>query len=696
MSAPPPRAPPAGAAPNGPQPPKKIIRKKPNADPLVARKKTLPKPPMARRPADWEARSRASETAGQNRSLRQLEVKAMDHKRKRSMNPGKWSEQPQGYVEEFPLVTTKKQLMELRFHIMQLNTKHGNLDVTDQDQFPRPVTLQRRDPRLPPAHRMALKEEMEDVPMDDAEAERIRQEKEAKEAQRALDQAKIAPVMKPNEPNKPQKKDKTQKTHAFHGRHSEEHKKALDLKYQETLPWHLEDAEGKSGVWVGHYVAGLSEVNCALVQTKENKFQMIPLTRWYAFHEKPKFNVLSLDDAENMMKQNKDVKRWVMRDRERELTQKEKADTRMFLGGRARVKTESYTSRAAPKSERRDDYELDMSGDEFQDDDETPGFEAEDEDAKEAKERIRREQAAANLFGEGDQSAVDQEERERELERLRLKKTGKEVVKRLVKLEHAMDYDAGTDSDRESDNPFAESEESEDENEEKKEGEENKEEEKKDAPSGTNTKGTATPTGKLKAPDSTKKNKLKRAGSPNLSESSEAESNRKKVKLAANKGTTSLGQSRSNTPLPGRPKGATSDGEMSDGGAKSNRPPMKQTTLGGVVPNSRPGSPPHPGSPSGSPPPTSGSSTPANDFIKPEEVMAAIDQHPNGVALAVLMKPFSHRIDATPNRSKPHLSTKSEWLGLVKRFGYLGPDKLIRRKTGAAQGGGSGAASPQS
>lgn len=100
-----------------------------------------------------------------------------------------------------------------------------------------------------------------------------------------------------------------------------------------------------------------------------------------------------------------------------------------------------------------------------------------------------------------------------------------------------------------------------------------------------------------------------------------------------------------------------------------------------------------PGSPSGSPPPTGGAA-PANDFIKPEEVMAAIDQYPNGVALAVLMKPFSHRIDATPNRAKPHLSTKSEWLGMVKRFGYLGPDKLIRRKTGA-QAGGSGAASPQ-
>ncbi|KAJ4383770.1 transcription factor IIF subunit tfg1 [Neurospora sp. IMI 360204] len=65
--------------------------------------------------------------------------------------------------------------------------------------------------------------------------------------------------------------------------------------------------------------------------------------------------------------------------------------------------------------------------------------------------------------------------------------------------------------------------------------------------------------------------------------------------------------------------------------------------------------------------------------------MAAIDQYPNSVALAVLMKPFSHRIDATPNRSKPHLSTKAEWLSIVKRFGYLGPDKLIKRKTGPAQ-----------
>lgn len=94
------------------------------------------------------------------------------------------------------------------------------------------------------------------------------------------------------------------------------------------------------------------------------------------------------------------------------------------------------------------------------------------------------------------------------------------------------------------------------------------------------SKGNGT-SGAKKASDAAKKGKsLKRPGSPNLSDSSENETTRKKVKTEAKsgvKGPSSLAPSRSTTPMPGRKGagGAASDGEGSDGGGhkgKDNKP----------------------------------------------------------------------------------------------------------------------------
>jgi transcription initiation factor TFIIF subunit alpha len=376
---------------------------------------------------------------------------------------GGWTENPQAGYQDFPLVMTKRSMLEgLRHHIMRLSKAKGDptkgkgeavMDVTDQDQFPRPVTLLRRDPRLPPAHRMVMKEES--TPVDSAEAaeyERARQIKADKEAQKALDQAQIAPVARPNEP-KAKPNNKKEKPTAFYGRNSDAQKKESKIHYEETWPWHLEDAEGKAGVWVGSYIASLSDLNVALV-IDGARFRMIPLERYYKFDEQPKFDRLSLDDAEKMMYEVKEIKRWVMKQKDQELMEREKNETRQFLRGPTRVKMESATSRMARRTERQDDFELDMSGDEFQDDDEAPGFENdEDEDAKESKDRIRREQVGANTFGAGEEDKVEQEEREKELEKLRSKMMGKDTVKTLKRLEHGQDYD-DLESGSEENNPF--------------------------------------------------------------------------------------------------------------------------------------------------------------------------------------------------------------------------------------------------
>ena len=428
---------------------------------MVARKRPTPKPVVPAQPV--KRPTFAAGGLGFKKKEEQetwvtddkTKVKLRDLDAHRQQNAG-WSEQaPQAM--EFPLVTTKRALLEgLRHHIMRLNRgskeKETVWDVTDQTQFPRPVTLHRRDPRLPPANRVVVKDEFVPTnPSDEAEAERMRQQKADREAQRAIDQAQIAPVVKGNEPPK-KPSQKTQKASGYYAKNTDEQQKQKGVRYEETLPWHLEDADGKAGVWVGSYVAGLSDLNCALV-IDGAKFRMIPLERYYQFNEKPRFNTLSLDDAERMMQANKDVKRWVMINRESEEKKREKDETRQILRGRVRVKTESSTSRRAPKTERQDDFDLDMSGDEFQDDDDNAGFDQEDLDTKESKDRVRREQVGANLFGEGDEDKVAEEEREQELEKLKRKLIGKQTVKKLMKLEHATGYQNSDSEDGE--NPFA-------------------------------------------------------------------------------------------------------------------------------------------------------------------------------------------------------------------------------------------------
>ncbi|KAA8576198.1 hypothetical protein EYC84_006352 [Monilinia fructicola] len=61
-----------------------------------------------------------------------------------------------------------------------------------------------------------------------------------------------------------------------------EQKKESDLRYEEALPWHLEDADNK--------IPGLGSA-----------FKMIPVEKWYKFTSKNKFNTLTIDEAEALL-----------------------------------------------------------------------------------------------------------------------------------------------------------------------------------------------------------------------------------------------------------------------------------------------------------------------------------------------------------------------------------------------------------
>ncbi|KAI5457198.1 hypothetical protein BGZ63DRAFT_365660 [Mariannaea sp. PMI_226] len=663
MSAPPPPPPPG--KPNGvprreKANPLRPMRKQPRANPLVSRK-------TASKPVAPKATSQNGPKPTTEELRRQY---------------GGWSEPPPPDHTDIPIMTTKRALLNgIRYHMIKFSqAKLGDkpIDPTDQEEFARPVTLHRRDARQPPPGRSVKVEAPEPPQVDEQEAERLAQIKAEREAQRAIDKAKIAPVAKDLNPKRP-KKQKEEKTNFNRAPKTASAKKESDIRYEEALPWHLEDADGKN-VWVGSYVAALSETNVAFIIDKA-VFRMVPLEKWYKFTAKPPFQPFTIDEAENFMNKKVDVGRWVMKDEEKRAGQVDLEATRRMLYGHGQmIKTESSTFRGSSRLEKQDLDEIDMSGDEFQDDDEAPLFERnDDEDTKESKDRIRREQLGANLFGDGDEQEVDRELKEQLREELDRQKYGKATKKALIKRDRENIYE----SDDSEENPWSSSDEGSSSEDEDAEKDEKKDDEDKKDGTGKetdgkdkskSTKGTLTPSGKNKLDGSKKAKSLKRSGSPALSESSGNESSRKKLKKTA---TPAMG-SRSGTPLPQatvrRPKisgaGSGSDGEatageMSDGAGKKKKLKLVSNSTRGTPSASR----------AGSPVPNQGGASPgaSGSIIEPWEILEKIP--PEGIVISDLIKKFTGRVG-----DKPGQMAKGEWIKLVKQICEYGPDKRLRRR----------------
>lgn len=415
---------------------------------------------VRRKPPPKTAQARPSANPAPLKLVRGSQAEIAEKRRRY----GGWSEPPPAEYQDIPIMTTKKALLNgIRHHLLKFApTKSGKeVDPTDQDEFTRPVTLHRRDARQPPPGRV-LKEEPEPEPVkevDHAEAERLAQIKAEKDAQRAADQAKIAPVLKDTEPKKKisnqNKKKNSKKDEISVGwaPKTEAAKKEQELRYEEALPWHLEDADGKN-VWVGSYTAALSDTTVALA-IDGGVFRMVPLEKWYRFTSKPPFQPYTIDQAEAMMNKKMAASRWVMKDDEKRAGLSDlEATRRAFYGRGPMIKTESDTFKAASRSEKMDHDELDLSGDEFQDDDENHTFDKqEDEDTKEASTRIRREQLGANLFGEGDEQRLEKELKEELQAELERQKYGKSTRKALIKRDREHIYE----SDDSNENPWSSS-----------------------------------------------------------------------------------------------------------------------------------------------------------------------------------------------------------------------------------------------
>ncbi|KAI0817074.1 hypothetical protein GGR55DRAFT_2654 [Xylaria sp. FL0064] len=664
--------PPTGAPP--------LRRPRNTANPMVARKKPASRPPPPKPNASVPPRTvGASKAAANTKQAVQQGKSAPRFDHLRTQNGGWSTPLPEG-GQEVPLFVTKKALKEgLRFHVMRFapqirGNKQAKIDPTDQEHFPRPVTLQRRDPRQPPPGQKEKEEEpVEPPPTNSEEAERQAQLKAQREAQRALDDAQKAPVLKDAERKRQQQKNKDEKktgTQVHYEPRTEKQKKEADIRYEEALPWHLEDADAKH-IWAGQYEAALSERMVALVPYPETGgYRMLPLEKWYKFAPKRgAFQHLSIEEAEKMMGKKAAPTRWAIRDSDRNKAANAREESRRIMYGPPAVKQESSTFQQASRREKMEHDDIDMSGDEFQDDDETAGFEPErDEDTKDSKERVRREQLGANIFGDADEKKVEKEEAELKKEEEVRKLFGKDLKKALRKRDKQFQYD----SDSSGRDPFASSS-SESGSDSEKEDEENKAD--KDKNGASSSKGPGTPQGKKSAADAAKKGKsLKRPGSPLGSDSSGTESTRNKKKKKIGPSSSATG-SRSATPLPGgqsaRGAGSTSDGEatageMSDGaGGKVKRRPHLGTGAKGTPVGSRAGSP-VPSRPRAQEPLKS---------ITSQEILDALPPLPNGITIGGLLKMFDNRVD-----KEGHL-TRKEWLQLVKENTVFSQsEKLLRRK----------------
>ncbi|OAX82727.1 hypothetical protein ACJ72_02922 [Emergomyces africanus] len=711
MSSTPPNPPPAPRRAPGPNAPLMKVRR-PRADPLVRpKKRPIPRPPgagpaangtvAAPTPRHPQAIPRSHPSGTKSKPV----IPSADDLAVNGFSGPLLSE---SYVD-YPLVTTKRAWREgLKHHVAKFASKKS-IDPRDESQFTRPVRLQRRDPR---ASNIGPAVEKDDQPprrpgeLNEAEREELEAKKAAREKERAENLAQIAPSAAVTQKKTNAPKPRTQQV--FKSEMTPEEIAKARIKYEEALPWHLDDFDNK-GTWVGNYEAAMSETYAMFVLQNDGKMRMVPIDKWYKFTTKSPFKTLTIEEAEKFMAKKIKDPRWFM-EKEQDRAQKKALEeyakqSKLFTGRR-----EGFSG--AGEGFEADD--LDFEEDRFADDEEHVGIFDEDEDAKTAEKRIKEDQLKANIFDLKDEKMYDEEENQEKKEKEALKNFGKRVRKALQRREKNFDYSSGSDA-----NPYSDESSEDSETEQQKEEQQKLEEERlkkekgkdSDRNSVSSTKGTNTPSGWPKNTDSLNKKVApraarKRPGSPNLSDASGTDTPRKKSK---SKHADAQPESRPMSPGPSgqrKPsaaadqsskkrvrsgpagsgsgsdgeRGAASGGEMSDstaGGAMS----LKLKSKTGTPRDSRAASPAGllqtrkgTGSGASSPARTStpgpGATTSMLTFPTALEIHSAIPA--TGIASAELLRIFRPRIgDSKENHRK--------FIAIVRDVSIYGKeDRLLR------------------
>ncbi|KAI9709397.1 MAG: hypothetical protein M1828_002518 [Chrysothrix sp. TS-e1954] len=640
----------AGNTPDGTSAPRKQRFKRKAADPLIQPKRR-PQPRPQRAPQSVQSKPPGNAT-GSRRS--QSPATAAQTRRNEATS------QPSGNYTDIPIVTTKRELLEgvgqhvFRF-LPNISAKVRDVNPMNEDQFVRPIRLHRRDP-----HEQVETDGIESSAdahgrrVDDKEREKQEILKAERKAEREANQAQIAPVAKQN---KTKEKFRKQTEQVFLMNDSERRANNMALRYQEALPWHLEDFDMKN-IWQGTYESALSETFIALVESPGHNrpvLRMQPLDKWYKMSNKNKTKkVYTGDEVEKRMKAKYKEPKFLQAhnlnlhrlEKERQV-QRKNGSLFTRVGERGERATVTEDNDGPEMAADVDDLDYNEKED-FADDEDNELFEGQDEDTtKEAEEKIKREQREANAFELKEEKDYDAEEAEDKRKENEAKKLSKGVQKSLMRHEKNFVYEEDSEG-----NPYSSSSESDDseterlnEEQRKKDGESNPDADKAqsvDKPtSGASTKGTNTPSGRPSKHDGPLRTVLKRPGSPNLSEASGSESAKKKLKknhLVPNGSTIS----RTATPLnaPGSPGSDTqrsgqkrpvasaassgSDGETSDAKRR-----VKKQKLGSGLPSSQGGSPNT--SRPGSPRPVGGQAVKTKKSKPPPGPLPSVEQLRNSI-----------------------------------------------------------------
>ncbi|MCJ1477214.1 hypothetical protein MMC13_005885 [Lambiella insularis] len=457
-----------------------------------------------------------------------------------------FSSPPPGPYVDYPLIVTKGALAEgLRFHVAKFYSKK-NIDPRNEEEFTQPVRLHRRDPRAPPGGGGGGKQDAvmggmdsKDGILDDKEREKQDMLRAQRDAEREAEMAQVAPsANKSNQRRGGAFKKKIQQV--FRNDQTEEQKAETKLRYEEAIPWHLEDFDNKQ-IWVGNYEKALSESYAQLVH-RDGKFYVTPIEKWYKFAPKTPFETLSIDEAEKIMDKKVKDPRFITdlmkanQAKQQEALQR-KAGRRLYMGKSASHE-DGKVANATMKREAADVDELDFEEDRFADDEENNLFEGELEDAKDAEDRIKRDQLQANVFDLKDEKSYDKAENLEKREKEAQKKLSRKIIKALRRQEKNFAYESASDNPYSSDDGSSDSEAEREQEEEAKREEEEKKAAAADKPKpplDSSSRGTHAHSNRPgKHPDplnrTASSSSLKRPGSPNLSEASGNESSRKKHK----------------------------------------------------------------------------------------------------------------------------------------------------------------------
>lgn len=509
---------------------------------------------------------------------------------------------------DYKLVTTKRDLLRgLRYHLIHFTNK-DSIDIRDEQAFPKPAHLHRRDPR--PKAPGPVKDE-NDEPKDGLTAEQRVQHQQAKEQrqkEREANLAQVAPSVAVGK--KAIRGKKTQQV--YHPNFTDEQKQTIQNNYEEKLPWHLEDWEGKR-TFIGQNQVGSARKHVAFsFDVASGKYRMIPVEKVYRFEppkEEIKYrNELTLEEAEQIMRKKKKVPGMIARHEEAVLREKqkeleEKMSSGLYTGGHSNI----YASRGG------EDADLDFE-DDFADDEEGDVFEEKDEDEKLQEKKIKEDQLQANFLDFKDTRDVDVLEKLEEKEEEARKKNFKEVRKALAKREG--NYNQGSDSEDDSSTDTEEER-------QRLEAEKLNNVKEEDAADGKPSRvpsGANTPSGRKDktgtASDREKKPlSKKRPGSPNMSDASGTDASvaRKKKKTkhvsssqptpgpsrpmspnSANLGPSSAATRPINRRASSQGKGSDTDGGAMSDGTRRLKVNLKVKQRGASPPTSRPSSPPPP------------------------------------------------------------------------------------------------------